>query len=178
MLRFRLLGSVFRWTLPFTDYWLFSIHYSLFTLRSSLSWVWVSELYYDRRWVGQSVLVCSPPLGLMTRFLLLSGTSRFVDMGRPVWREDGSVFYNCCCLRQRSYSQIRVPRGSWPHFAVSDLRLLQPGEPGPCIYIPQEQGGPAIPPGTGFSLTHYIQWMFPSLYRPLANRIENTFYKG
>jgi hypothetical protein len=34
-------------------------------------WVWV-ELYYDRRWVGQSVLVSSSHVGLMTRFLLLS----------------------------------------------------------------------------------------------------------
>jgi hypothetical protein len=35
------------------------------------------------------------------------------------------------------------------HFTVSELRLPQPGGPGPCIYIPQEQGGPIIPPGTG-----------------------------
>jgi hypothetical protein len=30
------------------------------------------------------------------------------------------------------------------YFTVSDLRQ------GPCIYIPQEQGGPVIPPGTGY----------------------------
>jgi hypothetical protein len=30
------------------------------------------------------------------------------------------------------------------------MRLPQPGEPGPCIYIPQEQGGSVIPPVTGF----------------------------
>jgi hypothetical protein len=35
------------------------------------------------------------------------------------------------------------------HFTVSDLRLPQLGGPGPCIYIPQEEGGPVIPPGTG-----------------------------
>jgi hypothetical protein len=28
--------------------------------------------------------------------------------------------------------------------------LPQPGGPGPRIYIPQEQGDPVIPPGTGF----------------------------
>jgi hypothetical protein len=33
---------------------------------------------------------------------------------------------------------------------LSHLRLPQPGGPGPRIYIPQEQGGPVIPPGTGF----------------------------
>jgi hypothetical protein len=34
---------------------------------------------------------------------------------------------------------------------LSHLRLLQPGGPGPRIYIPQEQGGPVIPLGTGFT---------------------------
>jgi hypothetical protein len=51
--------------------------------------------------------------------------------------------------RQRSHSQVRVPRDSWPHFSVSDSRHPQPGGPGPRIYIPQVQGGPVIPPGTG-----------------------------
>jgi hypothetical protein len=52
--------------------------------------------------------------------------------------------------RQRSHSWIRVPRHSWPYFTVSDSRLPQPGRTGPRIYIPQEQGGPVIAPGTGF----------------------------
>jgi hypothetical protein len=30
------------------------------------------------------------------------------------------------------------------------LTLYQPGGPGPRTYIPQEQGGPVIPPGTGW----------------------------
>jgi hypothetical protein len=30
------------------------------------------------------------------RFLLLSDISGVVDVGRPLWREDGSVVYNCC----------------------------------------------------------------------------------
>jgi hypothetical protein len=52
--------------------------------------------------------------------------------------------------RQRSHSQVRVPRGPLLYFTVSDSRLSQPVGPGPHIYIPQEQGGPFIPPGTGF----------------------------
>jgi hypothetical protein len=42
--------------------------------------------------------------------------------------------------RQRSRSQVRVPRGSWPHFTVSDTRLPQHGGPCPRIYRSQEQG--------------------------------------
>jgi hypothetical protein len=36
------------------------------------------------------------------------------------------------------------------HILLSHLRLLQPGGPGPRIYISQEQGGSVIPPGTAF----------------------------
>jgi hypothetical protein len=42
--------------------------------------------------------------------------------------------------RQRSYFQVQVPRDSWPHFTVSDLKLPQPGGTGLRIYIPQELG--------------------------------------
>jgi hypothetical protein len=41
-------------------------------------------------------------------------------------------------------------RRTHDHILLSHLRLPQPGGPGHCIYIPQEQGGPVIPPGTGF----------------------------
>jgi hypothetical protein len=44
------------------------------------------------------------------------------------------------------------------------LRLPQPGGPGPRIYIPQGQGGPVIPPGTGFPLRRLclkVAVMFP-----------------
>jgi hypothetical protein len=36
------------------------------------------------------------------------------------------------------------------HILLSHSRLPQPGGPGSCIYISQEQGGTVIPPGTGF----------------------------
>jgi hypothetical protein len=62
----------------------------------------------------------------------------------------GLSFATAADPRQRSHSQVRVPRDSWPYFTTSNSRLPQPGEPGPRIYIPQEQGGTAIPPGTGF----------------------------
>jgi hypothetical protein len=46
-----------------------------------------SMLCYDRRSIGQSVLVSSYHLRPKTRFLLLR---------HPLWREDGSVVYSCC----------------------------------------------------------------------------------
>jgi hypothetical protein len=52
--------------------------------------------------------------------------------------------------RQCSHSWVRFPLDSSTYFTVSDSRLPQPGGPGPRIYIPQEQGGPVILPGTEF----------------------------
>jgi hypothetical protein len=51
---------------------------------------------------------------------------------------------------QLSHSRVRVPRDSWQYFTDSDSRLLQPGEAGHCIYIPQEHGCPVIHPDTGY----------------------------
>jgi hypothetical protein len=75
--------------LTYTDYsyW----HYTDYWIQ------WVSELYYDRRSVGQSILVSSTHLGLTTRFLLLSANCGFVDVGRPLWREVESVLYYVQC---------------------------------------------------------------------------------
>jgi hypothetical protein len=53
------------------------------------------------------------------------------------------------------------------HFTVSDLR------PGPCIYIPQEQGGPVIPPGTGY-LTPLPRLFWESRYISAARITQKT----
>jgi hypothetical protein len=51
--------------------------------------------------------------------------------------------------RQRTHSQVRV-REIHDHILLSQIRdSPKPGEPGPRIYIPSEQGGPVITPGTG-----------------------------
>jgi hypothetical protein len=62
----------------------------------------------------------------------------------------GLSFTIAAGLHQRSHSQVRLQRDSWPHFTVSNLSLHQPGGPGPRIYTPQEQGVPVTPSGTGF----------------------------
>jgi hypothetical protein len=41
-------------------------------------------------------------------------------------------------------------RRTHDHILLSHLRLPQLGRPAPRIYIPQEQGGPVIPPDNGF----------------------------
>jgi hypothetical protein len=116
------------------------------------------KLCFDRRSVGQSVLVSSTHLGLTTRILLLADSCGFVDMGFSLWRENGSDVYNCCWSSPAQSSWVRVPWDSWSYFTVSDSRLHQPRGPGPRIYIPPEQGGPVIPPGSGFSFRRLL-WL-------------------
>jgi hypothetical protein len=53
-----------------------------------------SNSCYDRQSVGQSGLASRTHLGLQTRFFFLSDSCGFVDVGRPLWWEDGSEFYN------------------------------------------------------------------------------------
>jgi hypothetical protein len=59
----------------------------------------------------------------MTRYLLLFDSYGLVFVGRPLWREDGSVFCICCWPSPGSLSRVRVPWDSWPYFTVSDLSL-------------------------------------------------------
>jgi hypothetical protein len=49
-------------------------------------------------------------------------------------------------------------RGSQDHILLSQLlRLLQPGGQGPRVFIPQEQGGPDIPPRTVFPFRRLLR---------------------
>jgi hypothetical protein len=102
-------------------------------------------------------MVSSTHLGITTRFLLLSDSCRFVDMGRCFWRENGSAVYNCCWSSPAESFWVRVPRYSTPYFTVSNSRLPKPGGPGPRIYIPQEQGGPVLAPGPGFPFRRLLR---------------------
>jgi hypothetical protein len=109
-----------------------------------------SKLCYDRRSVGQSVLVSSTHLGLTTRFLLVETVAGLLMWDALSDERTGLPFTIAAGPRQRVLSWVRVPRESWPYFTVSNSRLPQPEGTGPRIYIPQEEGGPVIPPGTGF----------------------------
>jgi hypothetical protein len=100
-----------------------------------------SKSCYDRWLVGQSVLVPSSYLGPNTRFLLLSAVEDLLMWDALSYDMMGLSLTIVAGPRQRSHSRVRVLRDSWPYFTVSDLRIPQPGGPGPRIYSPQEQSG-------------------------------------
>jgi hypothetical protein len=58
-----------------------------------------SKLYYDRQAVGQSALLSGTHLGPVTNFFpfsiwLFFYSFGFLDVGRPLWREVGSVLFS------------------------------------------------------------------------------------
>jgi hypothetical protein len=108
--------------------WLTLHSWILNSLTNEFKWTLslTSELYYDRRSVGQSVLEQSTHLGLMTKIFITVWPLRFFEMGRPLGREDGSVFYNVqytiynifYCLRFQTRSLYLYPPGTgWPGYA-------------------------------------------------------------
>jgi hypothetical protein len=95
----------------------------------------------------QSVLVSSNHLGRKTRFSFCQTVAGLLMWGALSEERAGLPFIIVAGPRQRSHSWVRVPRHSWPYFALSDSRLPQREGPGPRIYISREQGDPVIPPG-------------------------------
>jgi hypothetical protein len=133
-----------------------------------------SQSYFTTDGGSVSKAWCRAHSGTFDQILL--PVSRFqsescclVRMGRPLWREDGSAI----CIAITQWSRFRRTRN---HTLLSHLRLLQPGGPGSRIYIPQEQGVSAIPPGAGFPLRRLLRlaglrWMY---FNPPSQGQENS----
>jgi hypothetical protein len=124
-----------------------------------------SELSYDRRSVGQSISVSTTHLGPKIRFLLLSDSCGFVDVGRCLWQEDGSVIYNCCWSSPAQPFSGQNSAGLMPIFHC--LRLGTPPAwraRSPYIY----------PPGIEWPSSAPRHWVpFYCLLRLPAYRREN-----
>jgi hypothetical protein len=120
---------------------------------------------------------CQAPIwGLRPDFYYRQTVAGLLMWGALCDERTGLSFTIVAGPRQRSHSWVRDPRDSWPYFTVSDSRLPQPGGPGPRIYIPQEQGGPVIAPGTGFPFRHLLRlsgprWWYPN---PLPRGVTHT----
>jgi hypothetical protein len=121
----------------------------------------ISRLLYDWQLASQYVLVSNTLVGLANRYYFLTEGCSLVSVRRPLWREDMSAIYSVVT----EWSESRRTRN---HTSLSHLRVPQPGGLGSHIYIPQEEAGPVIPPGTGFPLRlSGLRWRYskpPRIY--------------
>jgi hypothetical protein len=115
------------------------------------------KVILDRRSVGQSVLVWSHHQSLWPIFHSpwhFLDSCGFVILWRLPWRE--TIF--CCCWASPAQSLTGLsPTGLNTIFCCPISWDSQHGGPGVRIYIPQEQGGPIIPPGTEFRLGRILR---------------------
>jgi hypothetical protein len=112
---------------------------------------WSRPLYYYSSLVMSSQLLLSWP-----DFCFLSDNYGFLDMGHPLWQEDGSVIYSYnyfWALPEQSLLGQSPAELMTIFYLLSHFRLPRFGGPGPCIYIPQEEGGLVIPLDTVSPLT-------------------------
>jgi hypothetical protein len=146
------------------------------TPRFHLSKVWFQAVFVvPHSWVtimlgpttNRPVLLPGTRFGPKTRFSLLSHSCGFVDVRRPLWREDGSVVYNCWWASIAQSFSGNNPVGLLTIFYC--LRFEAPPTwraRSPYLH-PQEQGGPIISPWNGFVTT-------PSL--PTTNTSTLSYY--
>jgi hypothetical protein len=98
-----------------------------------------SRLFYNRRSVGQSVSASSPIWGSRPDFCYCQTVAGLLMWGALSDEGMGLSFTIAAGPRQRSHSQARVPRGSRLYFALSDLRLPQPGGRVPVFTPPGDR---------------------------------------
>jgi hypothetical protein len=116
-----------------------------------------SKLYYDRRSVGQPILVSSPILDPRPNFYYCQTVASMLMWGTLFNVRRGLSFTIAAVARRRSHPRVWIPLDSWSYFTAWDSKLTQPGGPGSRIYISQEQGDPVILPGTGFPFLRLLR---------------------
>jgi hypothetical protein len=126
--------------------------------RSSKSKQSQSQSYVTTDGQSASLSWCQAPIwGLRPDFCYCQTLAGLLMWGALSDERTGLPFTIAVGPRQCSHYWVRVPRDSCPYFTVSNSRLPQPGGPGPRIYIPEEQGGPLIPTGTGFPFRRLLR---------------------
>jgi hypothetical protein len=151
-------------------YWTTSIFHcdeSLLTHWTPLRMTSESEFLYEWRFTANQSVLATSPLRLTTSNFIFQlntcGYSPYLTL--PLWREAGSVVYNRCWSSPAQSFTGASPAGLITTFYCLRFGHPQHGGPGPRIYIPYEQRGPSIPPGTGFPFRRLLRLRMTSLWR-------------
>jgi hypothetical protein len=117
-----------------------------------------SELLYDWRFTANQFVLAPSPFRLTASIFSNWTFAVIFLMQHSLWREDGSVVYNCCWTSAAKSFSGPSPAGLMAIFYCLRLQTPQPGGPGFRIYIPQGQGGQVMSPGTGFPFRRLLRF--------------------
>jgi hypothetical protein len=92
-----------------------------------------------------------PPSGAQDQILLLSDSCGFVDVGRPLWRQDAPVVHNCCRSSPAQSFSGPSPAGLMTILYCLRFETQPTWRARPLYLYPPGTGWHSyIPPGTGF----------------------------
>jgi hypothetical protein len=118
-----------------------------------------SELLYDWQFTANQFVLATSPLRLTTincifQLNICSYSPYVTSFLVRGWVCHLQLLLALACaviLRSKS-------RGAHDHILLSQIRgSPHPGRLGPRIYIPQQQGCPVVPPGTGFPFRRFVR---------------------
>jgi hypothetical protein len=121
--------------------------------------LYIVKSLYDWRFTENQFVMATSPLRLTTsNFIFQLNTCRYSPYV-TFYLTRGWVCRLQLPLDLASAVILRFEsRGTHDHILLSQIwDSPQPGEPGHCIYIPQEQGDPVISPGTGFPFCRLLR---------------------
>jgi hypothetical protein len=130
---------------------------TLFVWEFCMQWNYTSQVIL-RPTVSRPVyLTVRHPTRPATKFSFCSSlvldSYWFSDVGRPLWREVGSVVFSFFSfllgIASAGFLSSESHRTHVHILLILFLSLPPPGGPCSCIYFLQEQGSPVIPPGIG-----------------------------
>jgi hypothetical protein len=135
------------------------------------------KLVYDQRSVGQSILVSGSHLEPMTRFLFSVWRLQVSWYGAPslIRRWVCNLLVQLLLGLARAVTHRSKSCRTHAHILMFHLRLPQPGRPGPCIYIPQEQGSLVIPLGAGFPFVPLTSCFCENQIKKIVREMEEHF---
>jgi hypothetical protein len=92
-----------------------------------------------------------PQSEAQNQIFITSDSCWFLDVERPLWREDKCVVYKCCWPSKAQSFSDPSSAGLMTIFYYLRFQILQPGGPGPCIYAPRNKGDQLHPKTLGSS---------------------------
>jgi hypothetical protein len=117
-----------------------------------------SELLYDWRFTASHFILAKISLRITTSNFILQLNTCGYSPNVTTFLTRGWVCPLQLLLDLASAAILRSESlETHDHLLLSHIRDSHNLEPGPRIYIPQEQGGPIIPPGTGYPFRQKVK---------------------